>query len=64
MQRGEFRSEVDADSIAAALVGTWDALLLQAWFEDSFDPVTTAGEFMSVLTRGLAVNLPANGEDK
>ena len=51
---GEFRSDVDPDSIAAALVGTWDALLLQAWFEESFDPVTTARKFVTVLIRGLA----------
>ena len=54
MQRGEFRPEVDAESVAAALVGTWDALLLQAWFDDSFDPLNTARRFMSVLIRGLA----------
>jgi AcrR family transcriptional regulator len=54
MQRGEFRPEVDAESVAAALVGTWDALLLQAWFDDSFDPLNTARRFMNVLIRGLA----------
>ncbi len=54
IQRGEFRPEVDAESVAAALVGTWDALLLQAWFDDSFDPLTTANKFMRVLFRGLA----------
>ena len=55
IQRGEFRTEVDAESVAASLVGTWDALLLQAWFDDSFDPLTTARRFMSVVIRGLAV---------
>lgn len=54
IQRGEFRPEVDGESVAAALVGTWDALLLQAWFDENFDPVTTAERFMGVVIRGLA----------
>lgn len=54
IQRGEFQSEVDAESVAAALVGSWDALLLQAWFDDSFDPLDAARKFMSVLIKGLA----------
>ena len=53
IQRGEFRPEVDAESVAAALVGTWDALLLQAWFDEAFDPQTTARRFMAVLISGL-----------
>ena len=63
IQGGEFRPEVDAESVAAALVGTWDALLLQAWFDEGFDPQTTARRFMAVLINGLVVesqdiNLP------
>jgi hypothetical protein len=64
MQRGEFRPEVDAESVAAALVGTWDALLLQAWFDDSFDPLNTARRFMSVLIRGLAAESDTVGIPK
>ena len=54
IERGEFQPDVDPESVAAALVGTWDALLLQAWFDDDFDPLTTSRRFMSVLIRGLA----------
>jgi len=36
------------------LVGTWDALLLQAWFDDGFDPLTTSRRFMAVVISGLA----------
>ena len=54
MERGEFRGDVDPESVAAALVGTWDALLLQAWFEETFDPIATGREFVSVLIRGLS----------
>ena len=51
---GEFRPDVDAASIAAALVGTWDALFIQAWFEKKFDPLITARNFLKVLIRGLS----------
>lgn len=54
MDRGEFRNDVDPDAVAAALVGTWDALILQAWFDDSFDLETTTDRFLSVVLRGLA----------
>jgi AcrR family transcriptional regulator len=54
IRRGEFRSDVDPASIAAALVGTWDALFIQAWFEKNFDPLITAREFLKVVIRGLA----------
>ncbi len=54
IERGEFRAEVDAESVAAALVGTWDALLLQAWFDEGFDHLSTAKRFMEVLISGLA----------
>jgi len=53
IERGEFRFDIDPESVAAALVGTWDALLLQAWFEDTFDPMTTAKKYITVLIRGL-----------
>lgn len=54
IERGEFRSDVDVESIAAALVGIWDALFLQAWFEEKFDPLTTARNCMAVLIEGMA----------
>ena len=50
---GEFRLDVKPDPVAAALVGTWDALFLQAWFDDSFDPAATANNFMDTLLYGL-----------
>ena len=54
IERGEFRSDVNAESVAAALVGTWDALFLQAWFGKNFDPLITARNFLKVVIRGLA----------
>ena len=52
---GEFRSDIKPQPVAAALVGTWDALFLQAWFDDSFDPAETANDFLDTLMRGLVV---------
>ena len=54
IERGEFRADFRPESVAAALVGTWDALFLQAWFEDNFDPVTVAREFLVIIIRGLS----------
>ena len=53
VQHGEFRSDVVPESIAAALVGSWDALFLQAWFDERFDPQKTAQDFLDVILRGL-----------
>jgi AcrR family transcriptional regulator len=54
IDRGEFRPDAKPEPIAAALVGTWDALFLQAWFEENFDPAATANEFLKVLIKGLS----------
>ena len=54
MERGEYRNDVDPDAVAAALVGTWDALILQAWFDDTFDLEATTEQFLSVVLRGMA----------
>jgi AcrR family transcriptional regulator len=51
--RGEFNSDVDVEAVAAALVGTWDALFLQAWFDSEFQPLHTAHQFFKVVIRGL-----------
>ena len=58
IERGEFRSDVSPEIIAAALVGTWDALFLQAWFEEDFDPLTVAREFLEVIIKGLSTKQP------
>jgi AcrR family transcriptional regulator len=50
---GEFRSDIKPEPVAAALVGTWDALFLQAWFDESFDPAATANDFLDTVLRGL-----------
>jgi AcrR family transcriptional regulator len=54
VQRGEFRNDIIPESVAAALVGAWDALFLQAWFDQDFDPLKTARDFLTVVIRGLS----------
>ena len=54
IKSGEFRTDIKPEPVAAALVGTWDALFLQAWFDKSFDPVTTANDFLDTVLRGLS----------
>ena len=54
IERGEFRSDINPDCVAAAVVGAWDALFLQAWFEDDFDPEKIAREFLTIIIRGLS----------
>lgn len=53
IDRGEFKADIDAASMAAALVGAWDALYLQAWFDADFDPLHTARQFFPVLIAGM-----------
>jgi hypothetical protein len=45
--------ECNESRIASALVGTWDALLLQAWLDPDFDALTASQAFMEVVLRGL-----------
>lgn len=53
IDHGEFRRDVDAKAVASALVGTWDAMFLQAWFDPEFHPLETAQHFLTVVIRGL-----------
>ncbi|MBW2129318.1 MAG: TetR/AcrR family transcriptional regulator [Deltaproteobacteria bacterium] len=53
MERGEFRSDADPESLAAVLVGSWDGLFLQAWFEPSFDVEKVLKDFLETLFKGL-----------
>ncbi len=62
MERGEFNKGVAPEAVASVLVGAWDALLLQAWFDEDFDPGQTFKEFLPVLLCGLSANVPQNRE--
>ncbi len=54
MNSGEFDDAVHPEKIASALIGTWDALLLQAWLDPGFDPLGAAREHMKVILKGLS----------
>jgi len=53
IRRGEFSEKIDAEAVAATLLGAWDALLLQAWFDSEFDALMTSRHFLKVLIAGL-----------
>ena len=55
IKSGEFRADVKPEAVAAALVGTWDALFLQAWFDENFDPAATAKDFLDIVLKGLKI---------
>ena len=50
---GEVSADSDAHGVASALIGTWDALLLQAWIDPSFDALAASRSFMEVVIRGM-----------
>ena len=55
-QTGEVSRDIDAQKVAAALIGTWDALLLQAWLDPEFDALATSRSFLAVVLNGLAAD--------
>ena len=56
IQAGQFRPDINIDSITAVMVGAWDCLPLQAWFDPEVNPAVVAREFVEVVLRGLAAN--------
>ncbi len=53
MASGEFKSDVNPEKIAAALIGSWDALLFQAWLDPEFDPLGANQDHMQLVVAGL-----------
>lgn len=53
METGEFESGIDPYACASALVGAWDCMGLQAWFDEDFDMEKTVNAFTALVTRGL-----------
>jgi hypothetical protein len=56
MASGEFTGDIEVHKTASALIGTWDALLLQAWLDPGFDPLSASRAFVEVLLNGLRTN--------
>jgi AcrR family transcriptional regulator len=59
IQAGIFRSDIDIDSLTSVMVGAWDCLPLQAWFDPEVNPAVVAREFMDVILKGLAADATA-----
>ncbi len=54
MDEKEFSADIDPEKIAAALIGSWDALLLQAWLDPDFDPLAASREHMGMVLKGMS----------
>lgn len=53
IERQEFRSDIDPGAIAASLLGAFDALLLQTWFDEAIDPKIAAQKMLDSLFYGI-----------
>ncbi len=59
---GEFREDVNAEAVAAWVVGGLDGLILQSWFDPSIDVSRLTEDFLQVLLQGISVQHPDGGE--
>lgn len=53
MRRGEFSSSCRPVEVASGLIGIWDALLLQAWTDSSFDALGASRACLEVMLQGM-----------
>ncbi len=51
--KGEFSPACRPVEVASGLIGMWDALLLQAWVDDTFDALGTSRTCLDVMLKGL-----------
>ena len=58
---GEFRQDVDAEAVAAWLVGGLDGLMLQYWFDQSLDVRAWTENYLTIVLRGIAVDTEQGG---
>jgi AcrR family transcriptional regulator len=61
MHGEEFHADVDPVKVASALIGSWDALMLQAWLDPEFDVLGTSHAHMTVLLAGLRQSMATDG---
>lgn len=50
---GAFKKDINPKAIAAAVVGSWDGLGLQAWFDPAFNIKKISGAYMELLISGM-----------
>jgi len=53
IERGEFARDLPVDSVVAVLVGAFDGLFLQSWFDPRMDAARAGEDFMNVFIKGL-----------
>jgi AcrR family transcriptional regulator len=53
MAAGEFSPECRPYEVASGLIGMWDAMLLQAWADDTFDALEAVRPCMDTMLDGL-----------
>ena len=53
MDSGEFASASRPLEVASGLIGMWDALLLQAWLDNTFDALGASRTCLAVMLRGM-----------
>lgn len=54
---GEFRDDVDANAVAAWLVGGVDGMMLQYWFDQNLDVQSWTDNFLTLVWRGISANI-------
>ena len=58
---GEFRQDVDAEAVAAWLVGGLDGMMLQYWFDQTLDVRRWTENYLTMVLRGIAENTDHGG---
>ena len=58
---GEFRQDVDAEAVAAWVVGGLDGMMLQYWFDQSLDVRRWTENYLAMVLRGIAVDTDHGG---
>lgn len=53
---GDFKASADPQLVASALIGSWDALLLQAWLDPDFDPLEASLQHIQLIIKGLSLS--------
>ncbi len=53
IEEGEFDANIHVASVTAVLVGSFDGLFLQAWFDPNMNPLRAGTAFIDVVIRGL-----------
>lgn len=62
IDQGEFRPDVDPESVASCLAGALDSQIFQSYFERDLEVQRFAEHFVEILIRGMALDINPNQE--